>query len=566
MTPPARHTTAPPPGRIGWAVALALAACSAPPAVPPPNSPPAPAAVRDGMGQDVDVQSTVTSLFANWDPFFDPEGKAVTYEWSLGTRPGTVDVMPWRSVGGSTQASVGDDQVALPTDRVLYVNVRATDLDGNTSAVSTSDGVVLGQAAEPDPSGGSTRRPTQVALERFGVTWTFANPVDAGRFANGDWWVKGPVDIVAIAPPCRTDGGRTLNGAMLDPDPRSPRQGYDSAMFGDRAASGYDEALNVARSVSPKQPLHLEGGHSLVSAISLTVAGAMPQLETCAVLTVLAEAPPADAFRPPYSGTDKACRWRTQNLDLTRLPDLEAVPGAPDIRDLATRFERTWLDHVPGWSGRFLHPTANMPDYGREMADLVGNAGLALQLRQPETQKRELALRLVQLGIDNHGVVAAGGRFVADGGSGSGRKFPVLLAAALLQDDLLMRTAHAEGAFAEDVQTFIVRETQADEINFGQGGYDVRDVGLPEWGQRHCDDPRDDRKPWTADPYRRCCTANAWCGFVLATRIMGLREAWGHDALFAYVDRYMQVETKGSWTRAWTPFAEHMWDRYRSEF
>ena len=121
-------------------------------------------------------------------------------------------------------------------------------------------------------------------------------------------------------------------------------------------------------------------------------------------------------------------------------------------------------------------------------------------------------------------------------------------------------------AFAEDSQTFYVAETGPGIFNQGHGGYGADDVGLPEWGNRHAEDPSLDTKSWTADPYRRCCTANVWHGSVLAARIMGLRQAWGHEALFDYVDRYMQVEPKGEWTRSWNPFAEQMWDRYRAEF
>ena len=101
--------------------------------------------------------------------------------------------------------------------------------------------------------------------------------------------------------------------------------------------------------------------------------------------------------------------------------------------------------------------------------------------------------------------------------------------------------------------------------DFG-GGYGRDDLGLPEWGNRHADDPSYDRKAWTADPYRRCCTANAWHGFVLAARIMGMRDAWDHPPLFDYVDRYMQVEQQGHWMRSWSPFCERMWDRYRGAF
>ncbi|MCA8951654.1 MAG: hypothetical protein KDE27_19255, partial [Planctomycetes bacterium] len=69
--------------------AIAASSCSAPPAPPPPqDGPPAPAAVRDGIGPDIDAQDVTSSLFANWDPFVDPEGSPVLYEWSIGTAAG----------------------------------------------------------------------------------------------------------------------------------------------------------------------------------------------------------------------------------------------------------------------------------------------------------------------------------------------------------------------------------------------------------------------------------------------------------------------------------------------
>jgi hypothetical protein len=205
-----------------------------------------------------------------------------------------------------------------------------------------------------------------------------------------------------------------------------------------------------------------------------------------------------------------------------------------------------------------------MPDYGREIADLVGQGALVLQLDLDDSVKRPLAIAMVQLGIDTYGIVGGGGRFPPDGGTGSGRKFPLLLAGTLLGDESMLRMARdSRLPFAEDAQTFYVQQTAPGVWNHGHGDYSADDEGLAEWGNRHADDPGLDNRSWTADPFRRCCTANAWHGYVLATRIMGLVDAWGHPALFDYVDRYMQTEPEGSWTRSWSPFAERMWDRYR---
>jgi len=583
-------------GAIGLVLATSPGCGGAP--VRREDSPPALGLVRDGLEEDQDEQEQRSSLFANWDPFVDPEGHPVVYEWCVGRTAGAGDVMPWTFVGGATRASTTSSE--LPAGFPLFVSVRATDIAGHRSAVATSDGVVLGtidrslgptvQAPSPPATttpgdapaksgevpaenGAPAPAPLQdgpgryTAIERFGITWRFARPVDCGRFVNGDWWVAGPVEIVSISPASRTDDERTRHGSMINPDPRATQQGYDSAMFGPDATGRFDASKNVALGISSQKRLRLEPGSSLVSTISHVQPGQLPQLETCAVLTCLPTAPPPDAFRPPYCGTNKQCRWRASDLDLSRLASLEAPAGAPLPAELLPRFERTWLDHVPGWTGRFVHPRENMPDYGRDIADLVGAAGLVLQLDHPPGEKRALAIALAQLGIDLAGVVKNGGRFLADGGSGSGRKFPVLFAGAMLQDRELLTLAREQKlAFAEDVQTFYVEQTGPGVWNRGFGDYGPDDQGLAEWGNQHADDPSFDRKSWTSDPYRRCCTANVWHGFVLAARIMGLREEWGHPALFDYVDRYMQIEPNGEWTRSWSPFAERMWDRYRANY
>jgi hypothetical protein len=550
---------------------LLSSSCStAPKTAAKQNSAPATAQVRDGLGPDVDTQETRTSLFANWDPFVDPEQQPVVYEWSIGTQPGQIDVLEWRQVAGSRSAAVSD--IELPIGVTLHVNVRATDLLGHQSAIASSDGVVIGEYVDR-PTGLSKSKPVTMpsghlaGVDRHGITWTFDRPARCGRYVNGDWWVLGPIAITSIKPASLQDGERVRHGAMINPSPTSLTQGYDSAMFGDGANGRYDQQANVALDVTRNQPLSLSPGSSLVSTVSHPLAGQLPQIESCAVLTCVAKEPPANSFRPPYCGNDKRPRWSADNLDMTQFARLAPEHGAPAIRDLVERFERTWLDHLPGYTGRYLHPRQNMPDYGRDLAELVGLGALTLQLDMPPRDKRPLVIAMVQLGIDTFGIVQNGGRFVADGGSGSGRKFPLLLAGSVLHDDDMLQLARvSKFAFGEDAQTFYVAESANGEWNYGHGGYGPEDAGLPEWGNRHADDPSHDRKAWTADPYRRCCTANVWNGFVLAARIMGLRDAWDHPALFDYVDRYMQIETPGDWVRGWNPFCERMWDRYRREF
>ena len=117
--------------------------------------------------------------------------------------------------------------------------------------------------------------------------------------------------------------------------------------------------------------------------------------------------------------------------------------------------------------------------------------------------------------------------------------------------------------FGEDGQTFYVVQTSPGVINFGYGGYTTGDIGLPEWSGDHLNHPEGDNKDWNASPYRVCCTAIAWAGNALVLRAMGLKDNWDHDAYFDYVDRYMVVVPKSSWTRQWDQFTEDMWDQYR---
>jgi hypothetical protein len=542
-------------------VVLFLAAGCQEPAYDPlrVNVPPATADVRDGAADDVDVVDSMDPFAANWDPFIDPEAQLVDYEWSLGLSPGAADVHAWTPAGRNTE--VRAEGVTLPTGVRIHVNVRGQDVLGARSRIASSNGFVIQPPIVLDPTGEQAPR----TLQRWGIAWSFAEPVVCGRFVNGDWWVVGPVDIVAITPPSEVGAdGRVRHGAMVNPLPGSAGHGYDSGVPGDAGAGRYVPALDKAAQVGPGGPLRLLPGSSLVCTIGTGNAGDLPQVETCAVLTCLPSPPPTNAFRPPYCGDDKTCRWTTSSLDLSRLGRLESPPGTPPFGEVVDKLERTWIDHVPGFSSRYFHARRNVGDPNRGLPEFVALGALLLQLDAPNDQKQPLVIAMTQLGIDVFGIVQHGGRFRAEGGTGGGRKFPLLFAGTVLADDALLRCARErQHAFAEDVQTFYVEETAPGVVNHGFGGYTRDDLGIAEWGHRHRDDPSLDHKDWLSDPYRRCCTANAWHGYVLAARVMGLVEQWNHPALFDYVDRYMQVEEAGAWTRSFHPWAERMWDRHR---
>jgi chitodextrinase len=429
------------------------------------------------------------------------------------------------------------------------------------------------------------------SLNQFGITWTFdkelstdgaAGTYHYGQFANGDYWAVGPVNIVGIDPPSTDVGGRIINGSMINLDPLVIPQGWDNNL----PWNAYDEALNVAWGVSPSSPLTLQPGTSLVSMTSHVppTSTSIPwYLKDAAVLTVISAAAPQGSFRPSYVGTDRTIRYNKSQFNYSLLAKLQPVAGMPSWSAVEEDFERPWIDYRGGVTSRFQHPTSNMPDYGRNMAAQIGDAALMLNLDYSDQLKETLLVRLVQYGIDIYPVTKLKTDvWHGDGGIGHGRKWPILFAGLML-DDPNMKNIGKPGQdvswqdpdyifFGEDHTTFYVSPYDvAKQLLPGHVPYETADIGMPDYGKWHGKPPYDnqDNKNWHSS-YRRCCHGNCFAGSVLAAHIMDAKDLWNHDALFDYMDRYMQVEAQvtavGSWERQWSKFAERMWDTYRTNY
>ncbi len=284
----------------------------------------------------------------------------------------------------------------------------------------------------------TTQAATTNQISQFGITWTFDKEYEYGTFANGDYWVVGPVTIIAIDPPSTDIDGRVINGAMLDPvaslgkpGPEYGAQGLDSSL------ADWNSSLNVGRpdgnDLSEGNPLVIEPNHSLVSAISGAAVGA--RLTDAAVLTILASAPEPNSFRPAYAGTDKSIKFNVSDLDYSSLGSLTPVASAPSLATAEGWFERPW----PDWQQCVetgLHASNNMPGYGADVAARIGQGALVLQLNYTNAQKETLMIRFVQLGIDLYGILINNGNRVweANGGFANGRKLPILFAGLVLDD------------------------------------------------------------------------------------------------------------------------------------
>lgn len=392
---------------------------------------------------------------------------------------------------------------------------------------------------------------TQDAITQYGITWTFATRAVAGRFVTGDWWVVGPVTVKSITP--APAGER--HGSVVNP-PAGSKQGYDGRI------AGFDASLRG------RLPLELKVGESLVSTASVdkigqrtpdTVRGQYCRgpLRTAVVLTCVEKAPPADSFRPAYVGTWKKL-FTVSQLRRDVLPRLKGPKAVPEIKGYQRDLERIWLDHMRQWVNRKMHPLENMPDYGREITNIVSDVGLLLLLADPQKKRETLLLRYVQKGIDYYGVAQSDNNlWIGNGGHNSGRKWPILFAGVMLNHEGMM---NVRATFQEDQQTYYGK---------GFGGQKALWTIAPNNPNRRHEEV--DPKTWEtfgdkrgnnglkAEAYRKL-NGPTWVGQALAARLTGMAGKWNHPAYFDYVDRWMKEG--GGPKRG---FIREMWDLYRRQ-
>ncbi len=449
---------------------------------------------------------------------------------------------------------------AVTTVVVLAAAVAMTGCTRPSAGAAGSDSVpALPEAHAPDEADELS------TLRQHGLSVTFDEPVHAGQYVGGDHWVVGPVRLVATTP--AWDGDR--HGAMVNPVSGAD-QGYH------RLVDGYDARLNTAAQL----PVTLEPGASLVvtsgwlrgdpgaPATSWPLKDLpRPALRSAAVITVVDEPPAPDAFRPAWAeGPKQEHRLTDVRWDrLLRLAAPEPPDAAPAWSELEARTQRPWIDHKPSWTGYYLHPSENMPNYGADIGAQLNETILALQLDVPHEVKRPTLINTVQIGIDLHGATRSALRArrhddgfawhgESGGGIGSGRKWPVLFAGLMLDNRAMLAVGHDAPPrfFSEDCSTYTAEGT----------GREVRPAGKASWADGHCVHGVTGRP--VDDAYRRCCTSAQWSGAALGARLLGLADEWDHDAFFDYVDWYMGVDAEpGSPERASSPFVERMWDDHR---
>jgi hypothetical protein len=505
----------------------------------------------------------------------------------------------WSAAGG-TISSTGLFSAGATAGTYAVTATSAADKSKSAQA-----SVTLTAPASPPPSGNSS------SITKDGITWTFSQPVPVGQFVTGDYYVVGPVTITAIDPP-PTTSSPFLNGSVVNLPTANGKSAFDS-----RLNDGTDQSWWFDASLRSYPPIALKPGDSLVSSISLPQIHSLPEVmrasdmsaspvRTVSVLTVLAAAPSADAFRPSYCDRSQAI-YHAGVLQRSLLPSL-APPNpsqTPALAQFEAWYRRPWID-----TNAFLFdaPAEYMPSYGQHIAFADSYASLLLMLNFPADQKVNLTNYFVQYGIDLYGCVQAGYGWPAFGGHRSGRKLPIVFAGILLNNDGMKNVSTTfPNKFGEDMQTMYVNKLppagtyqhawQGATVIYA-GHYGVTTDGAPVSAGLY--GPYEQLQPsaWPlinpneqlGEAYRRCCTSVSWVGEALTIHILHSENVWNYPPFFDYVDRWMTEDDtqavaeikaqsgfdySANWerqgqTRFWLqgefpqyPFIDDMWKAYR---
>ncbi len=253
---------------------------------------------------------------------------------------------------------------------------------------------------------------------------------------------------------------------------------------------------------------------------------------------------------------------------MDKLPSLAPAGQVPSYAQFARYFERPWLDHLSTWLFQVTGPTENQANYGREFSRIGGMAGLMLMLDRPQTEKEPLLRGFIQFGIDLYGLAKAGRVWSSDGGHWNGRKWPILFAAIMLNNDDMLEVVGSK-IFSEDRQTY---------YGTGSAGQEALWQIVTHTGSH----PPYEEKPqsqWTKNDKRqesyRSVVSGSWPATALGVQLMAAKAAWNHDVYFDYVDRWMNpkdpyaskrdVPRPKNEGKSQDAFVDAMWAAYRNK-
>ncbi|MDI6402740.1 Ig-like domain-containing protein [Balneolaceae bacterium ANBcel3] len=385
-------------------------------------------------------------------------------------------------------------------------------------------------------------------LSSNGITFYFDDEYTAGTFANGDFWVRGPVVIERITP----DFDGEHHGWQVNPMPGHV-QAFDARM--ERGGGEFNPDL------LPSLPYEAIPGASVVKTVSRipAVDPIRPHLQKAAVLTVLDEIPPgngAEVFRPPYAGTEKPFYF-VRDIRADLLPRLTAVDPMPSLATVTEWFTLVQMDHIGGSNSQYGRPADHLPFYAADVGRRTADAALRLMVEGPEEDRLKALIAYLQCGLDYYHFIRNDYFWPRGGGEQPGHKLPITFFVTLLGDQE-MKDFVAETLLYED---YTVVEGQNSIALWGHwgwpggGAYDSGALERSYWnniaygsGSRTNKDPYGyiDGGQVPGGWYQFCCTSQPFKGSVLSLLLMPeLREVWNPETLISYVDRWVHF---GTWS------------------
>lgn len=452
---------------------------------------------------------------------------------------------------------------------------------------------------------------TQVveSVSQFGATFSFAEPRQAGQYANGDWWVLGPVTFPSITPvgSIQASGNltgidrpftnRVIHGTMVNPGVgNNYSQGWDNIKEAfttpfspSLIAPAYDAALNLDPGKTGA-PLNVASG-SVVKFVSMTDQAdldlqARPAGSDMVVLTVVDTVPASNSIRPGVSRASTASPARIAQFDLSKLNNFVPPATAPTPAQALAWVERYKETAMPdSINNTHYKGENNHPEYGRDIGNNIHRAMLALHLNYTAEEKLAIIANLAAIADDIISRYEEGGTTLGGGGGNQWKKPVVCMMGALLGSNipsswLTWLSAANNLVWGEDPQLFNVTafDIALDRSSVGsptgltppQGSGDGRPrdpftwqmFGSAEWGEFHAQQPERSGSNW--DAFYRDIVGYSLIGGLLALELTpGAKALWDNPRIWLYADTLFLRRTEGSPGNVILPFVMDMLNAHR---
>lgn len=444
-------------------------------------------------------------------------------------------------------------------------------------------------------------------ISQHGVTFAFTAPRPAGQYANGDWWVLGPVTINSISPVSATVNGisgplpsagnttpayagRVAHGTMVNPGNRvfatgglllnsftNSQQGWDGMpQLGGVQSPIYNAAFNVDPGATGA-PLVVASGSvvKFVSRLANLPVNNRPSGDDMVVLTVVDRIPVADAIRPGVSRAGpKISPCRVSDFNLAVFQNLAPTASAPTYAQALD-----WIDryHETSMPDSINNPITkginNHPEYGRDIANNLHRALLCLHLSSfTAAQKRTLLSHFGAI-ADDLVSRAEEGSVTLGAGGGNSWKLPVIVtcAAALGARAPASWTTWLSLAnrnvWCENSQIFTVGGQDIALPRFTGDGrprsaYTQQMFGAYEWGEQPVGFGTRSGSNWGSF-YRDIVSYSLYSGVLAVELTTGGKALWDHPAFWLYMDTVFLRRAEGGAGNTLPPFPLEMTNAYR---